>query len=160
MNLAMGVGSVLCVLFGVAPFLLYDLLPNPVEYLPFRAYPIAESLLTLSGAFIVFHFIKGRLLTPGILRDLDTPLRALMPWIKKTFVDLPWAIFEAVEEVVLSITRVIVAALRNPLAWLQPTIKNEGGSPAHHSESFTPAIEVVMGLVLLTFIVLGIFLIL
>lgn len=159
MNLAMGIGSVLCVLFGVAPFLLYDLLPNPVEYVPFRAYPIAESLLTLSGAFGVFYFIKGRLLTSGTLRDLDILLRAQMPWIKKTFVDLPWAIFEAVEEVVLSLTRAIVHALRNPLAWLQPTLKNQEGAPTHDSESFTPAIEVVMGLVLLTFLVLGIFLI-
>lgn len=158
MQLAMGAGAVLCILFGTAPFLIYDLLPFRVDYEPFRAYPIAESLLTLSGAFMIFYLFKSHLLTPGKLRDIDTPLRALMPTIRLLFVDVPWAIFEKAEAFVLVITRGVIKAVRNPLAWLQPKTKQKDGTPSLSTESFTPAIEVVMGLVLFTFLVLSVFL--
>ncbi len=159
MNLGMGIGATLCLVFGIAPVIVYDLLPYNVIYEPFRAYPIAESLLTLSGAFFIFIWMKSRLLTPGVLRDLDTPLRATLPWIRQVFVDFPWAIFEKAEEIVLAFTRMVIKTVRNPLAWLQPYSSEEESTSTHSTEAFTPAIEIVIGLILFTSLVLGLFLI-
>lgn len=160
MNIAMGLSAGLCILFGVAPFLLYDLLPYSVDYQPFRAYPIAESLLTMSATLFVFYWLRSKLLKTVVLPDLDAPFRALMPWVRRLFLDLPWAVFEKIEVIIETITRRVVEALRNPLAWLQRGSGNANGTHANAAESFTPAIEVVMGLVLFTFIVLGVFLLL
>lgn len=158
---AMGIGSALCIVFGLAPGWLYALLPHAMDYKPFKAYPIAESLLVLGGGFLIFRAAVSRfdLRRAGELLDLDAPFRALMPWVRKVFVEVPWAVFEAADRVLASITRAVVGLLRNPLQWLQPFGDGAGtrdGRPAHHAESFTPAIEIVMALVLFTFLALGV----
>lgn len=155
---AMAIGALLCVVFGVFPWLLYAMLPYPaaaLAYHPFDAYPIAESLLTLSGGFVAFHLLKSRLVRPGELADLDQLFRALSKPLRLVFVEGTWAVFEAVERLVGRITQGVVSVLRNPLRWLQPFQKP--GAPTHDAVSFTPAIEVIMALVLLTFVVITTF---
>ena len=58
MMIAMTLGATLCVLSGSAPGFLYALLPYPVEYSPFTAYHLSETLQLLGFATVAFALLK------------------------------------------------------------------------------------------------------
>ena len=60
MQMAMAAGSVLCIVVGSAPALLYSLLPYPVSYHPYNGYHIAETLQILGFAAAgLFHAARN-----------------------------------------------------------------------------------------------------
>jgi multicomponent Na+:H+ antiporter subunit D len=63
MLLAMGIGAFLCILIGIYPKLLYDLLPYPVYYHPFEAGKVVAMmqllLLTLAAFWIYIDKLGG-----------------------------------------------------------------------------------------------------
>ena len=63
MLLAMGIGAFLCILIGVYPKLLYDLLPYPVNFHPFEAGKVVATmqllLLTLAAFWIYIDKLGG-----------------------------------------------------------------------------------------------------
>ncbi len=58
MMIAMTLGATLCVLVGTAPGFLYALLPYPVEYTPYTAYHLVETLQLLGFAALAFFLLK------------------------------------------------------------------------------------------------------
>ncbi len=58
---AMGIVAVLCTLFGVAPGLLYNILPNQSPYHPFTLDHVVGSLQILVGTGIVFAIMAKKL---------------------------------------------------------------------------------------------------
>jgi multicomponent Na+:H+ antiporter subunit D len=58
MMVAMTLGATLCVLVGVAPGFLYAMLPNAMEYNPFTAYHLVETLQLLGFAALAFFLLK------------------------------------------------------------------------------------------------------
>lgn len=54
MKVAMGVGAFFCILFGVAPQLLYTQLPYPTDFQPFSVYNFVEMTQILVLAFVAF----------------------------------------------------------------------------------------------------------
>ncbi|ADH86600.1 Na(+)/H(+) antiporter subunit D [Desulfurivibrio alkaliphilus] len=72
MQLAMGMGAFFCVLVGVYYPYLYGMLPNPVEYQPYNAYQLAETLQLLGFTALAFYVMRKMLLPiPTITLDLD-----------------------------------------------------------------------------------------
>jgi multicomponent Na+:H+ antiporter subunit D len=63
MTAAMIIAAVLCTLIGVAPTLLYDMLPNPGKYEPFTVPHVVDSMQILLGTALAF-FLLLPLLTP------------------------------------------------------------------------------------------------
>jgi len=78
MMIAMALGATLCFLVGSAPGFLYSMLPYPVDYNPFTAYHLAETLQLLGFAALAFFLLKG-LMTPvdKICLDVDWLYRQL-----------------------------------------------------------------------------------
>ncbi|MBN2331815.1 MAG: Na(+)/H(+) antiporter subunit D [Deltaproteobacteria bacterium] len=73
MLLAMGIGSFLCILTGIYPKLLYDLLPHPVHFHPYTPSHVVASLqlliLTLAGFWLYLDkLMAGK---PAITLDTD-----------------------------------------------------------------------------------------
>jgi multicomponent Na+:H+ antiporter subunit D len=58
MMTAMTIGATLCVLVGSAPGFLYALLPHEMEYTPFTAYHLVETLQLLGFAALAFFLLK------------------------------------------------------------------------------------------------------
>ena len=58
MMIAMTIGATLCVLVGTAPDFLYALLPHAMEYTPFTAYHLVETLQLLGFATLAFCLLK------------------------------------------------------------------------------------------------------
>ena len=73
MMIAMALGATLCLLVGSAPGFLYSMLPYPVDYNPFTAYHLAETLQLLGFAALAFFLLKG-----------------LMKPVDKMCIDLDW----------------------------------------------------------------------
>ena len=72
MNLAMGIAAFLCFFIGIYPDYLYKMLPFPVNYHPYTAYHLAETMQLLGftglGFFIMVKKLKPK---PKINLDLD-----------------------------------------------------------------------------------------
>jgi len=85
MLVAMGAAAALCVFLGVAPGWLYARLPfGAVDYDPFTAAHIFESLLMMAGAGVAFVQLLRRL-EPHPLRslDCDEPYRIAAEWLRR-----------------------------------------------------------------------------
>ncbi|MGM0574887.1 MAG: Na(+)/H(+) antiporter subunit D [Myxococcota bacterium] len=58
---AMGLAAALCTLMGVAPGLLYELLPYPVDYHPYSTYHVVHQLQLLVGTALGFFLLLSKL---------------------------------------------------------------------------------------------------
>jgi len=83
MILGMSVAALLCVILGVWPSLLYNLLPFPVEYNPYTTHHLIESLSLLSGTAVAFLLLLRWIRPhPSITLDVDWFYRRLALKIK------------------------------------------------------------------------------
>jgi len=72
MLVAMGLTSFLCILLGVYPKLLYDLLPYPVHYEPYAPAHVVSMSQLLGFTFIAFWLLRAKLYgEPTITLDTD-----------------------------------------------------------------------------------------
>ena len=78
MIVAMALTAALCALTGMAPGLLYALLPAPVHYAPYTAGHVLESLQLLAGTLAGFLLLRARLGgEPTVTLDFDRLYRRL-----------------------------------------------------------------------------------
>ena len=70
MYVAMGLAGFLCLLIGVQPGLLYRLLPYPVDYVPYTAWHVLQTLLLLGFTGLGFYLLRAKL-TPEAKINLD-----------------------------------------------------------------------------------------
>ncbi|MEX0994061.1 MAG: Na(+)/H(+) antiporter subunit D [Balneolaceae bacterium] len=153
MLLAMGVGAFFCILFGIYPALIYNNLPYPVEFQPFTVYNLVEMTQILVFTFIGFWLLRKKLKgVPKIALDTDWFYRMPASIVRRIFVKFPDDLFGRVEESVLTLSRKLSGAFKNPMKWLNPFT-------AHGREAsmYSPAIEVIMAYILLIMIVAAIF---
>ena len=83
MLLAMAVAAALCVFIGVYPWLLYSLLPFPVEYVPYTGNHVLAQLQLLFFSALAFAWLKLSGLYPpevrGVNIDAEWVYRRLVP---------------------------------------------------------------------------------
>lgn len=72
MYIGMGILAALCIIIGVYPNLLYNLLPYPVDFDPYNASHILSSMQLFLFAFIPFWFMRNKLKSENkIILDID-----------------------------------------------------------------------------------------
>jgi multicomponent Na+:H+ antiporter subunit D len=86
MLLAMGLASVLCIGIGVFPQPLYDLLPYPVDYVPYTTDHVLAQMQLLLFSALAFAVLQRTGLYPPELRsiNLDTD------WLYRRVPQLVW----------------------------------------------------------------------
>jgi multicomponent Na+:H+ antiporter subunit D len=74
MRLAMGIAAVLCIFLGVYPHPLYQILPYPVEYVPYTAFHVVGMLQLLMFGALAFTLLilSGYYLPEKRAVNLDT----------------------------------------------------------------------------------------
>ena len=78
MYIAMGIASLLCFLIGVQPHLLYQLLPYEVEYTPYTAWHLLQSMLLLCFTGFGFYVMRRKLIPEAKINlDFDYLYRAV-----------------------------------------------------------------------------------
>jgi multicomponent Na+:H+ antiporter subunit D len=85
MLLAMGMAAVLCVFIGSYPWTLYELLPFPVDYVPFDGTHVIAQLQLLFFSALAFTWLKLSGLYPPEVRsvnlDAEWTYRKFGPWL-------------------------------------------------------------------------------
>lgn len=154
MFIAMGFGSFFCVLFGIFPGLIYQNLPYPVDYQPYTVYNLVEMIQILVFAFIGFWFLRNKLAAGDATLSLDTDwfYRKPAPVIRKVFVDAPNRFYGWSEDAVLAVAGLLTEKFRNPMLWLNPFTDKK-----NRASTYSPALELVLSFILLTFLVLSVF---
>jgi multicomponent Na+:H+ antiporter subunit D len=128
MYIGMALTALLCIVIGVYPDLLYNLLPGPVDYHPYVAGHILEALQILIFTGIGFWLLL-KWLKPKDTISLDTD------WFYRRPARLAYNVFVVplsrsfgwVEAVTLRAVKALANISRNPLYFLSP--KNGEGQP-------------------------------
>ena len=115
MLVAMGLTSFLCILLGVYPKLLYDLLPYPVHYEPYAPGHVVSMSQLLGFTFIAFWLLRGKLYGERtITLDTDWFYRMAGKWVI-WFCEKPLMAFaNFVDEKVMALVHFLIWFSRNP----------------------------------------------
>jgi multicomponent Na+:H+ antiporter subunit D len=152
MKIAMGIGALFCILFGLSPQLLYNQLPFVTDFHPYSVYNVVEMTQILVLAFVAFWFFKDRLNTSSsISLDTDWFYRKPAGIVEKLFVTLPNRLFGKAEQFVYSIAGRVSVLSKNPLKLLLPSFAAEGREIS--SDGFSASIGAALSFILFGFIV-------
>jgi multicomponent Na+:H+ antiporter subunit D len=122
MNVAMAGGAFLCTLYGIAPNLLYQYLPYPVDYHPFGLYHIIDTVQLLTAALIVFWIFLPKLKTHDTI-SLDTDWILRKPFKKTVYglVNIVCYIREFSAAKLLLALKSTLPFFANPVKWASQT---------------------------------------
>jgi len=127
MLIAMGILAAICIVIGVYPKILYDMLPNPVEFVPFTTTRVFTSLQLFIFTFLGFWLLR-KLVRGHATYTLDTdwlvriPGMLLIRFCRGPLVDLGGVVDRKVSKVVSDVCRLS----ENPLTarrLLQSTLR-------------------------------------
>jgi multicomponent Na+:H+ antiporter subunit D len=145
MLLAMGLGAALCTLFGVAPGLLYRLLPYPVDYHPYTIHHLVEMIQIVTLGFLGFWLLRKHLQgRDRIVLDTDWLYRRFGLSLGRSFVRVVAGFFASAERALLATTAGVIRLFQGP---------------ARLRKDRTPDMFQILGSVLALFVMLGMFLI-
>jgi len=122
MLVGMGILAFLCILMGVYPKILYDMLPYPVEYVPFtltRVFSITQMFIfTFLGFWLLRKLVRGY---PSYVLDTDWIARITgMRFVQGCMDYLP-AFGSFLDRQILRATNTVVAGIRNPVIEMKIT---------------------------------------
>ncbi len=116
MLLAMGLLAFLCTLFGVYPQLLYQWLPNPMEYRPYTTAHVVETTQLLIFTFVAFWLMRAKVKgDPRIALDTDWLYRRLAPLARQLLVEKVNRVFDGCQGAADRVTALGVQLASNPL---------------------------------------------
>lgn len=127
MLVGMSIPAFLCVFIGVYPSILYDMLPWPVEFVPFtttRVFSVVQLFIfTFLASWFLRTLIRGK---PTYTLDTDwfgrIPGNALILFCEKPLI----AFGSFLDKNVLKVTYSIISAVRNPILEMRMTPRTIG----------------------------------
>jgi len=151
MLLGMAAAAFFCILHGVSPGLLYDMLPYPVHYAP---YTLAHLVEISQGAIFTFAafwiFRKQGAGEAGITLDVDWFYRRPARWVQKIFIEDLDAAFNKVEALSMDVAGKLSTLSRNPML-----IFTKAGDKYFSPDAYRPRIHTLILLVLFVFVLIS-----
>ena len=152
MYIAMGIAAFACIFYGLFPNTLYIYLPFEVDYEPYTIYHLVEVIQISLLTFLGFWLLKKKMAPELIVAlDVDWFYRKAAPATRLVFVKKVDEFFDKVEEGILAIARWLSAKFQNPMVWLNPFTKK-----GNEASNYSPAMDVVMSFILLSFLIFAI----
>ena len=152
MYAAMGIAAFACIFYGLYPTALYTYLPFDAKYDPFTIYHFVEvmqiSAMTLAGFWLLKKKLGGELI---IALDVDWFYRKAAPGVRKVFVTWVDTFYDRVEDGIIGTAQFLTEKFKNPMTWLNPFTDRR-----NKADGYSPAMDVVMSLIMLTFVVIAI----
>lgn len=158
MHIGMGIVAFLCMMFGIAPSLLYQYLPYPVEYEPYTLPHLAEAIQLLTFTFVGFWLLRTKLACEStIMLDTDWFYRRSARFMRIYVVEFTERIFAMTDDIARKIVGFLVQWLRNPTAYTRKLLvglRFDGPVDDYDPDKHRPQMELVITAVLGFFIVL------
>ncbi len=127
---AMAAVAALCILYGVAPGLLYGMLPFPMAYRPYTVPHLAETAQILVFTFVAFWLLRDKLAGEDtIALDTDWFYRRPGSWVGRVLLSAADRAFSAADEGVSRCARALARAVCS-LSSEPPRRVSVGGSLA------------------------------
>jgi len=151
MYLGMAAGAFFCILHGVAPGLLYDMLPYAVQFAPYTVSHLVETSQILIFTFVAFWIYRVQLAgEAGITLDVDWFYRRPARWVQRIFLEDLEAAFDKVEALCMGIAGKLSLLSRNPVRIFIRSAE-EQFSP----DTYRPGIKTLIVLVLFVFVLVS-----
>lgn len=149
MVLAMGAAAFFCILIGVAPGLLYGMLPYPVAFKPYTLPHIVETSQILIFTFVAFWIFRRQLAGEvGITLDVDWLYRRPAKRVRRIFLEGPEALFNRVERMASDAAGWLARFSRNPMA----LFPGAAGESVFNPDAHRPAVKRLILLALFCFL--------
>lgn len=153
MYIAMGIASFACIFYGLFPSTLYTYLPYPTDYNPYTVYHFVEamqiSIMTFAGFWLLKKKLAGELI---VALDVDWFYRKAAPAVRLVFISWVDRFYDWVEEQILNTANYLTKAFKNPMTWLNPFTDRK-----NRASDYSPAMEVVMSFIMLSFLIFSLF---
>ncbi len=128
MYAAMGIVAFLCTFYGIFPHFLYGMLPFEMDYHPYTAYHLIESVQLLTFTFIGFWVLRGKLAgEPYIALDTDWVYRRSASPALRLFVDPINAAFAQGARARSAVVGLVRNRFGNPIDWFR--FRSGSGAP-------------------------------
>jgi multicomponent Na+:H+ antiporter subunit D len=162
----MGLTSAICIAIGVYPALLYNILPFPIEYQPYTAHHLIQTLqllaFTLMASWLLMKKLAGE---PFITLDTDWFFRRPARLAHFAFVVFISNIFAAIQYGLTCIVREVVTLSANPVGCVINAVrvlqcrltgaqKPAAEPPQYDPECYRPIVGIPALLMLLCFVAL------
>jgi len=152
MYIAMSIAAFACIFYGLFPNTLYVYLPFDTKYDPFTIYHFVETMqisaMTLAGFWLLKKKLGGELI---IALDVDWFYRKAAPGVRKVFVTWVDNFYDRVEDGIIGTAQFLTEKFNNPMTWLNPFTDRK-----NKADGYSPAMDVVMSFIMLTFVVIAI----
>lgn len=152
MYIAMSIAAFACIFYGLFPGTLYAYLPFDTDYNPFTIYHFVETMqisaMTLAGFWLLKKKLAGELM---IALDVDWFYRKAAPATRLVFVTWVDNFYDQVEYKIIDTARFLTRKFQNPMTWLNPFTDR-----SNKADGYSPAMDVVMSFIMLTFIIISI----
>ena len=149
MYLGMAAAAFLCILYGVMPRLLYDILPYPVSFAPYTFSHLVETsqilLLTFAGFWLYRKKLSGH---EAVILDADWFYRRPAGLVEKIFTVEVDGLFDAVERKVNSLAAALVQFGRNPSEFF----RGRRADVAYSPDFYRPAAGALIAVALFVFL--------
>ncbi|MFC2040354.1 Na(+)/H(+) antiporter subunit D [Chloroflexota bacterium] len=141
MYIGMAMAAALCIVIGIFPNLLYNLLPYPVEYHPYTTGHVIEAMQMLVLTALGFWFIKNLMGDKAtITLDTDWFYRRAQKPVYAVFVTFIANIYGTVEAAARYLAAKVVGFFGNPLGYSVLAVRRiSGGDTGHHTRKREPA---------------------
>jgi multicomponent Na+:H+ antiporter subunit D len=152
MHLGMGVAAFFCILHGVAPGRLYDMLPYAVRFEPYTPAHLVEISQGVIFTFFAFWILRKQAAgEAGITLDVDWFYRRPAGWVRKVFTEDLEAAFDRVEALSMDVAGKLATLSKNPMRIFRGS-DGEYFSP----DAYRPKIHTLIVLVLLAFVLVSV----
>jgi multicomponent Na+:H+ antiporter subunit D len=155
MLVAMGLTAFLCVLTGIYPKLLYDLLPYPVGFVPYTAYRVSGAVQLLALVALASFLFRGKLKNePTISIDTDWFYRKGGVFFLR-FCDACQGIRLSLQRTAALIVQRTTRMSSNPLVTVRSALRGSAVNPTPYDpDTFRRAVGsgVMLALVLFSFL--------
>ena len=166
MYIGMGLTALTCIAIGVYPPLLYNLLPNPVDYHPYTVGHVSEALQLLIGTGIVSLFLiqVGKVKQKATITiDFDWLYRIPVKLAYTVFIAAPSKLFGMAEHNIFRIMEYIEAVGGDPIEYIfrvydfftgrNRNIRDMGDPTSYSPDKHRIMVGAIIIIVLFTFIV-------
>jgi multicomponent Na+:H+ antiporter subunit D len=150
MHGAMAIVAFFCILFGIAPGLLYDHLPFSTPYEPYTIPHLTESVQILVLTFVAFWMFRGKLAGESLLAlDTDWFYRRSAEPTKRYILGTIESVFDVAERTALLVVHRLVTLSANPVVLVNKSFSGKAFDP----NRARPSLGVALGLLLLLVVI-------